>query len=111
MITIAEPKSRPHHLHEYELTRTSLYAAASIDLKKDDIIKILDNFCKNKTVPPIVEEKIEECTKQYGRAKLILQQNKYYIEAETPDMEKIKTLEYVKRAMENVKINKEKRRL
>ena len=72
LITIAEPKSRPHHIHEYELTPTSLYAAASIELKKDDIIKILDNFCKNKNVPKQVEESIAECTNRYGKAKLIL---------------------------------------
>jgi len=72
LITFAEPKSRPHHIHEYELTHTSLYAAASIGLKKDDIIDILNKYSKNLTVPKQVEEDIQECFKKYGRAKLIL---------------------------------------
>lgn len=72
LIAIAEPRSRPHHIHEYQLTQTSLYAAASVELKKVDIIKILENFCKNLKVPALVEEMIENCTNRYGKAKLIL---------------------------------------
>lgn len=82
LIAIAEPVSRPNHIHEYKLTPTSLYAAASVEFKQDFIIKILQNFCKNLNVPKQVEEEIEKHTNRYGKAKLILQQNKYYIEAE-----------------------------
>ncbi len=56
LIAIAEPVSRPNCIHEYRLTPTSLYSAASVELKKEDIIKILNNFCKNLTVPKDVEE-------------------------------------------------------
>ena len=38
MIAIAEPVSRPNHIHEYKLTQSSLYAAASIDMKDEEII-------------------------------------------------------------------------
>jgi DNA excision repair protein ERCC-3 len=72
LIAIAEPISRPNHIHEYKLTSTSLYAAASVELKKDDIISILNNFCKNLHVPKQVEEDIERYTNRYGKAKLIL---------------------------------------
>ena len=51
LIAIAEPVSRPLHIHQYKLTSTSLYAAASVELKKDDILKILHKFSKNKVVP------------------------------------------------------------
>jgi DNA excision repair protein ERCC-3 len=51
LIAIAEPVSRPNHIHEYKLTPTSLYSAASVELKKEDIVKILNNFCKNEKVP------------------------------------------------------------
>jgi DNA excision repair protein ERCC-3 len=51
LIAIGEPKSRPNHIHEYRLTPTSLYAAASVELKDEDIMKILDKFCKNKFIP------------------------------------------------------------
>ena len=53
LIAIAEPVSRPHYIHEYVLTRFSLYAAASIGrdkgLSKDTIIKTLDIFAKVET--------------------------------------------------------------
>lgn len=104
LIAIAEPRSRPHHIHEYELTQTSLYAAASVELKKDDIINILDNFCKNEKVPETVKEMIENCTNRYGKAKLILQNNKYFIEAENQIMQEIKKIPLVATAMENVLI-------
>jgi DNA excision repair protein ERCC-3 len=35
LIAIAEPQSRPNHIHEYKLTSTSLYAAASVEFKKE----------------------------------------------------------------------------
>ncbi len=51
LIAIAEPVSRPSHIHEYKLTKYSLYAAASVGLSDTDIEKVLDRFCKNKTIP------------------------------------------------------------
>ena len=82
LIAIAEPRSRPSHVHEYELTPTSLYSAASVELKFSDIVQILNKLCKNLIVPREVEEEIRNHTNNYGKAKLILQQNKYFIEAE-----------------------------
>ena len=38
LIAIAEPVSRPAHIHEYKLTKYSLYAAASIGLTDVDIL-------------------------------------------------------------------------
>ena len=37
LIAIAEPVSRPTYIHEYVLTKYSLYAAASVGLTKNDI--------------------------------------------------------------------------
>ena len=45
--TIAEPVSRPTHIHEYKLTKYSLYAAASMGLKDVEIEQVLRRFCKN----------------------------------------------------------------
>jgi DNA excision repair protein ERCC-3 len=81
------------------MTSTSLYAAASVELKKEDIIKGLFNFCKNATVPAEVVEDIERYTNRYGKAKLILQQNKYYIEAEPKIMSELKKLDCIKQAI------------
>ena len=92
LIAIAEPVSRPNHIHEYKLTPTSLYAAASVELKKEDIMNILNKFCKNKVVPKDMEKFIEDYTNRYGKAKLVLQQNKYFIEAENSVLDEMRNI-------------------
>ena len=47
LIAIAEPVSRPQHIHEYKLTKYSLYAAASVGLTDVDIERVLNHLCKN----------------------------------------------------------------
>ena len=41
LIAIAEPICRPVNIHEYRLTPYSLYAAVSVGLQTDDIVKYL----------------------------------------------------------------------
>ena len=81
LIAISQPVNRPTHIHEYMLTKNSLYAAVSVQLQKEDIIKVLNNICKNAKVPDKVIKFIDECTSQYGQAKLVLKDNKYFIES------------------------------
>lgn len=50
LIAIAEPVSRPQHVHEYKLTPYSLYAAVSVGLQTNDIIEYLRRLCKT-TIP------------------------------------------------------------
>lgn len=71
-----------------------------MELKSQDIIKILHKFCKNKDVPHEVKEFIEENTNRYGKAKLILQAQKYYIEAEQGVMDDLKNTTSIKEAIE-----------
>lgn len=47
LVAIAEPLSRPTFIHEYRLTKYSLYAAASVGLTDEDIIGKLIHFAKN----------------------------------------------------------------
>ena len=81
LIAISQPVNRPTHIHEYMLTKNSLYAAVSVQLQKEDIIKVLNNICKNAKVSDKVIKFIDECTSQYGQAKLVLKDNKYFIES------------------------------
>ena len=81
MGTIAEPVSRPTHIHEYKLTKYSLYAAASMGLKDVEIEQVLKRFCKNQQIPQQVLEFIREHCGSYGKAKIILKSNSYFIEA------------------------------
>lgn len=79
LITIAEPTSRPTFLQEYRLTTQSLYAAVSVGLNSSDIIKALNHFLKNE-MPPNVMKYITHCGKSYGKVKIVLRNNRYFVE-------------------------------
>jgi len=85
LITIAEPKSRPTFIHEYALTPHSLYAAVSVGLRPRDIINTLDRFLKT-SLPASVRRKIEDYTKSFGKVKLVLKHNRYFIESADADV-------------------------
>ena len=82
LTTIAEPLSRPSFLHEYAFTIHSLYAAVSVGLLPQDIISFLDRLSKT-PLPQQIQDYILECTKAFGRVKLVLKHNRYFLE--TPD--------------------------
>nr|XP_027236085.1 general transcription and DNA repair factor IIH helicase subunit XPB-like [Penaeus vannamei] len=83
--TISEPVCRPEHIHEYKLTAYSLYAAATVGLQTHDIIEYLKRLCKT-TLPPGICEFIQSCTLSYGKVKLVLKKNRYYVESDFPDV-------------------------
>lgn len=85
LTTIAEPMSRPTFLHEYKLTPHSLYAAVSVGLDPNDIISVLDRFSKI-PVPPKIVSFIQNCTGSYGKVKLVLKENRYFVESPDPAM-------------------------
>lgn len=82
LTTIAEPVSRPSFLHEYVMTPHSLYAAVSVGLQPQDIIAILDRLSKT-PLPDSMRICINQCTKSFGKVKLVLKHNRYFLE--TPD--------------------------
>lgn len=79
--SIAEPVNRPDYIHEYKLTKYSLYAAASVGFDKEVIEKTLRLYCKNLDIPPAVREFVKEHCSSYGKAKLVLKNQQYFIEA------------------------------
>ncbi|EXL52580.1 DNA excision repair protein ERCC-3 [Fusarium oxysporum f. sp. radicis-lycopersici 26381] len=85
LVTIAEPQSRPAFLHEYKITPHSLYAAVSVGLNGEDIISTLDKFLKTE-LPQTIKEFIRSCTKSYGKVKLVLKSNKYFVESSDADV-------------------------
>lgn len=80
LIAISEPVCRPEFIHEYRLTAYSLYAAVSVGLQTHDIIEYLRRLSKT-SVPDGIVEFIKECTLSYGKVKLVLKHNKYFIES------------------------------
>ncbi|KAL7295517.1 hypothetical protein TKK_0011162 [Trichogramma kaykai] len=85
LIAIAEPVCRPEHIHEYKLTAYSLYAAVSVGLQTNDIIEYLKRLSKT-TIPDGIVEFIKLCTLSYGKVKLVLKHNKYFIESPFPEV-------------------------
>ena len=84
LIAIAEPVSRPEFVHEYKLTSYSLYAAVSVGLQTHDIIEYLTRLSKA-TLPEGIVQYIEMCTLSYGKVKLVLKHNRYFVESNHPD--------------------------
>ncbi|GBF59485.1 general transcription and DNA repair factor IIH helicase subunit [Trichophyton mentagrophytes] len=80
LTTIAEPLSRPTHLHEYRLTGNSLYAAVSVGLLPTDIINFLDRLSKT-PLPESLKSFIINFTKSYGKIKLVLKHNRFFVES------------------------------
>ncbi|CAI5755794.1 unnamed protein product [Candida verbasci] len=85
LITIAEPISRPSHIHEYRITAYSLYAAVSVGLETDDIISVLNRLSKVPVAESIVNF-IKAATVSYGKVKLVLKHNRYFVESTQADI-------------------------
>ncbi|ESO86104.1 hypothetical protein LOTGIDRAFT_207144 [Lottia gigantea] len=85
LIAISEPVCRPEHIHEYKLTPYSLYAAVSVGLQTTDIIEYLRRLCKT-SLPDGIIEFIKLCTLSYGKVKLVLKHNRYYVESQYPEV-------------------------
>lgn len=85
MIAVAEPVCRPEAMHEYKLTPHSLYAAVSVGLETHTIITVLNRLSKNE-LPAEVVDFIRESTENYGKVKLVLKQNKFFVESEDPEV-------------------------
>lgn len=85
LVTIAEPVSRPSHIHEYRITAYSLYAAVSVGLETEDIISVLDRLSKVPVAPSIVNF-IKSATVSYGKVKLVIKHNRYFVETSQADI-------------------------
>ncbi|TFK72966.1 DNA helicase [Pluteus cervinus] len=84
LTAISEPVSRPAFIHEYKLTSYSLYAAVSVGLQTEDIIEVLNRLSKV-PVPDSITSFIRERTLSYGKVKLVLKHNRYFVESSHPD--------------------------
>ena len=80
LIAISEPICRPRFIHEFRLTPYSLYAAVSVGLETEDIIEYLTRLSKT-TIPQGIVDFIKLCTQSYGKVKLVLKHNRYYVES------------------------------
>ena len=80
LVAVAEPVARPEHVHQYKLTPHSLYAAVAVGITPHSICDVLDKLSKVK-LPEEVRKYILQCTKNFGRAKLVLRDNRHHVES------------------------------
>ncbi|KAJ3110879.1 hypothetical protein HDU96_006184 [Phlyctochytrium bullatum] len=81
LIAVAEPVSRPHHIHEYRMTEYSLYAAVSVGLNTKSILDVLERLSKT-TLPPAVITFVRKYTSTYGKVKLVQKANsRFFVES------------------------------
>ena len=80
LVAVAEPVARPEHVHQYKLTPHSLYAAVAVGITPASICDVLDKLSKVK-LPEDVKKYILQCTKNFGRAKLVLRDNRHHVES------------------------------
>lgn len=85
LVAIAEPISRPVHVHRYLLTPYSLYAAVAVSIDTNSIIDVLGRLCKT-DIPPAVIDFIRSSTATFGKARLVLKDNKFFVESSYPDV-------------------------
>ncbi|KAM6540861.1 hypothetical protein CsatB_005308 [Cannabis sativa] len=85
LIAIAEPVCRPESMHEYNLTPHSLYAAVSVGLETETIIAVLNKLSKTK-LPKEMIDFIHGSTANYGKVKLVLKKNRYFVESPFPEV-------------------------
>ncbi|KAL8972756.1 MAG: hypothetical protein Q9183_000371 [Haloplaca sp. 2 TL-2023] len=85
LTTIAEPLSRPSYFHEYAMTVHSLYAAVSTGMTAKDIFFGL-NLLSKTPIPSDIREFIISCTRAYGKVKLVLKHNRYFLETAEYDI-------------------------
>eukprot|EP00049_Salpingoeca_infusionum_P007792 m.126211 g.126211 ORF g.126211 m.126211 type:complete len:950 (+) comp13823_c1_seq1:101-2950(+) len=91
LVAIAEPQRRPLFIHEYILTRDSLYAAASLGMTTEYILAVLQKFSKTRHIPAAVQAMISESTQRYGKVTLTLKNGRYFLE--TSDLVAVQVLQ------------------
>lgn len=85
LIDIAEPEARPEFIQSYRLTEDSLYAAVAVSWSTESIIKVLNILCKTQ-IPNKLIKYIRDCTYTFGKAKLVLKDNNFYVESQYSDV-------------------------
>lgn len=90
---------RPSLIHEYRITKPSLHSAMSIGLETKVIIEVLSRLSKTPLSPRLVA-RIEEWTASFGKVRLVLKDNRYFLETSVPEfLQKLMNDEVIKECM------------
>jgi DNA excision repair protein ERCC-3 len=77
--SFSEPIYRPKSVHEYRITKFSLYTAMVLHYTGEEIIGILNKLSKNEFVPPSLENEIIDYMRHAGEVRFSLIDGEYYV--------------------------------
>ncbi|EDR23627.1 rad25/xp-B DNA repair helicase, putative [Entamoeba dispar SAW760] len=84
---VAQVKSRMEHMHEYQLTPTSIMTAFSFGSTPEAMISTLEKYSKN-YLPDNVKSQIRQAGEKKQNFRLVLINGKYYLQAESQEQMK-----------------------
>jgi hypothetical protein len=86
VVCIATAKSRQEFIQTYEINAASLYASVVLGLTPEHVCQKLTEFSKMEGIDPKVREFIYTTTSSYGKIRLVLMKNQYFLESEDPNV-------------------------
>ena len=100
LVAIAEPVCRPKHVHEYQITVCSLYAAVSLGMDALEILENLNKLSKN-DIDATLLDYINEHGSRIGKVRLVLRRGRFFVES--VEQELLKLLE---NSTEKIRVSK-----
>ena len=95
LVAIGEPKVRTKNFQEYEINIFSLYSAASMGIETEEILIVLENISKN-YLQNEFKKFIKDNTETYGKARIILKNNRYFITSDNKILKKLLDIQVVR---------------
>jgi hypothetical protein len=89
VISMAEPKSRQEFIQCFQVNSASLYASVTLGYTADQLCTKLESFNKIESLNKTIINFIHQTTSSYGKCRLVLQENSYFLESED-----VRVLEY-----------------
>lgn len=82
VVCIANPKSRQEFIQSFEVNAASLYSSVTLGYSAEQICVKLLEFSKIQYLSPDIINFIHNTTSSYGKCRLVLMNNKYFLESE-----------------------------
>ena len=82
VVCIANPKSRQEFIQTFEVNAASLYSSVTLGFTPELICEKLRHFSKMNSLGNDIVEFIHKTTSSYGKCRLVLMNNKYFLESE-----------------------------
>ena len=82
VVCIANPKSRQEFIQSFEVNAASLYSSVTLGFTSELICEKLALYSKMDALGSDIADFIRQTTSSYGKCRLVLMNNKYFLESE-----------------------------